>query len=127
MRQREAELAELNIDVKVVTFDVDSMALAYVNETKLSWPLLLDSRRELYSAYGMERGTWWAIYNLVSIWRYLKLIVSGKQPGKPGRDWRQLGGDILIAPNGIVRLHYVSLTPHHRPSVETILEARHKF
>lgn len=101
------------------------MALAYVKETKLPWPLLQDTEQQLYNAYGMGRGSWWDIYGPVSVWNYLKLIFAGKGPGKPGRDWRQLGGDVLIAPDGIVRLHYVSADPHDRPTVESILELAH--
>lgn len=121
MRQQEAELEALNVRVKVVAFDNDVMALAYVKETGLVWPMLLDSEQQLYKAYGMERGSWWDLYGPASIWKYLRLIFSGQRPGKPGSDWRQLGGDVLIDPEGIVRLHYVSGDPHDRPPVNAIL------
>jgi alkyl hydroperoxide reductase subunit AhpC len=121
LRQQESELTERNIKVKVVTFDADFMALAYVKETNLAWPLLKDTELSLYTAYGMGRGTWWDIYNPISVLNYLRLIFTGKGPGKPGRDWRQLGGDVLIDPEGIIRLHYVSADPHDRPSVDSIL------
>ncbi len=99
------------------------MAKAYVESLEMNWPLLLDPQQILYGAYSMVRGSWWDIYGLPSIANYLKLIFRGRLPGKPGKDWRQLGGDILIDPNGIVRLHYVSSGPHDRPSIETILAA----
>ena len=47
-------------------------------------------------------------------------MLRGVQPGKPGEDWRQMGGDVLIDPSGIVRLHFVSSDPHDRPSLEEI-------
>ena len=122
LRHNQAKLEAENVSVKVVTFDSDLMAIAYIKNTELTWPLILDPDLKLYSAYGMERGSWWDMYKPVSIWNYLKLIFAGKGPGKPGRDWRQLGGDILIDPNGIVRLHYISANPHNRPSVEAILD-----
>lgn len=121
MWQQKDRLNELDIDTKVVTFDAEFMAMAYVKSVEKSWPLLLDPEQQLYEAYGMDHGGWWAIYGLPSIWNYLKLIFRGRLPGKPGKDWRQLGGDILIDPNGIVRLHYISTGPHDRPGVETIL------
>lgn len=123
MRQREAELDELNVSVKVVTFDADYMARVYVKQSELKWPLLLDSDQTLYTAYGMTRGSWWSIYGPVSIWNYLKLMARGRRPGKPGKDWRQLGGDVLIDPDGIVRLHHISAGPHDRPSVPSLLDA----
>jgi alkyl hydroperoxide reductase subunit AhpC len=115
-------LKQNNIDVKVVTFDADVLALGYVKKTNLDWPLLLDPTQQLYQAYGMQRGNWWALYNPVSIWVYLKLILRGRPPGRPGRDWSQLGGDVVIDPNGIVRLQHVSVNPHDRPTIESLLK-----
>ncbi len=122
LRQHETELEQLGVDVKVVTFDADYMALDYIQRTSLKWPLLLDSDQELYRAYGMERGGWWAIYNPIVIWGYLKLIFQGRLPGKPGRDWRQLGGDVIVDPTGIIRLHHISANPHDRPDIKSMLE-----
>ncbi len=98
------------------------MALAYIKETKLLWPLLLDEDQKLYDAYGLSAGTWWAIYKPGSVWKYLSLMFKGTRPGKPGKDWRQLGGDVLIDPEGIVRLHHVSADPHDRPTVKSLVE-----
>ena len=122
LRHIRKELDKQNIVVKVITFDGDALAAAYVENTKFGWPLIQDTELKLYSAYGMKRGSWWDIYHPVSVWRYLRLIFTGKGPGKPGRDWKQLGGDVLIDPDGIIRLHHVSSDPHDRPSVEEILK-----
>lgn len=123
LRHREEELNSVDLRVKVVAFDDDVMAATYVKATKLAWPLLLDSGRQLYQAYGFERGSWWKIFSPRVVWKYLLLIMRGSPPGKPGSDWRQMGGDVLIDPNGMVRLHHASTTPHDRPSVDAILEA----
>ena len=98
------------------------MALAYIRETDLKWPLLLNPDKKLYAAYGFDRGSWWALYNPLSIFRYLKLIFQGVRPGIPGSDWHQLGGDVIIDPGGIVRLHHISTNPHDRPSIESLLK-----
>lgn len=111
-----------DVRVSVVAFDADAMARDYVNETGLPWPLLIDSKQSLYAAYGMTRGSWWAIYGPPTIWGYIKLILGGRRPGRPGKDWRQLGGDVLIDPQGIVRVHFVSAGPLDRPTVDSLLE-----
>ena len=122
MRKHEQELRDRKIDVAVVTFDADFMARAYVQQTQLPWTLLIDANRSLYNAYGLLRADWWAIYGPSSIWEYLKLIVlKGRRVEKPGSDYRQLGGDILIDPHGIVRLRYLSTSPHDRPDIAEIL------
>ena len=115
-------MTELGVEVAVVTFDDDFMARSYVQETKLTWPLLIDADRQLYRAYGMERADWWSIIGPRSIWKYVKLIVGKKRAvPAPGSDYRQLGGDVLIDPAGQVRFLHVSESPHDRPAVEQIL------
>lgn len=121
MRQQEQRLKDINVEVAVVAFDADAMARDYVKRTGLPWPLLIDSKQRLYTAYGMTQGSWWTIYGPPTIWGYIKLILGGRMPGKPGKDWRQLGGDVLIDPKGIVRMHYVSDGPLDRPSIESLL------
>lgn len=121
MRQHEQKLFELGIDVAVVTFDANFMAKAYVEQTKLRWPLLLDCDRSQYRAYQMDRATAWSIYGPASVWHYLKLLAQGRRLRWPGSDTRQLGGDVLIDPSGIVKFHFVSTSPHDRPPPESIL------
>jgi alkyl hydroperoxide reductase subunit AhpC len=121
LRQSANEFAEAGVQVAIVTFDADFMATAYVKQTGLQWPLLIDHERKLYRAWHFDRATWWDIYGPVSVWNYLKLIARGRKIAKPGEDWLQLGGNVLIDPKGIVRMHHRSKTPHDRPGVQEIL------
>ena len=121
LRHASDQLNALRVEVKIVVFDDDVMAKMYAAETNLKWPLLLDSDRQLYTSYGISRGSWLSIYNPVSIAKYIGLILTGRRPSKPGQDWRQMGGDILIDPQGIVRLHHISRGPHDRPTIQEIL------
>lgn len=122
MRRYERELEALGVKVAVVTFDSIGMAKGYVESTQLQWPLLLDSERELYRSYGLERAGWWSIYGPSSIWHYLKLMANGQKLKRPGKDFRQLGGDVLIDPSGTVRYYYASESPHDRPEPDEILK-----
>ncbi len=122
MRQLEQRLVERGVDVCVVTFDAGPMAEAYVRETELAWPLLVDSDRSLYRGYGMERGSTWNIYGPAAIRVYLRLLLRGRSLKGPGTDVHQLGGNVLIDPSGIVRFHHVSKGPADRPAVSTLLD-----
>lgn len=117
-----SELQQLRTIVKIISFDNDFMAESYLRTSEIDWPLLLDEDEKTYRDYGLKRASWWTLYNPRSIWKYLKLIFSGTNPGKPGKDLHQLGGDVLIDPEGIIKLHFVSEDPHDRPTVESILE-----
>ncbi len=105
----------------MVTFDNDFLAEAYVRSTKLPWPLLIDKSRELYRAYGLEQLGWWGHFNPLSIGKYLLLTLRGFWPGTPGADWQQLGGDVLVNPQGLIALIHRSRNSHDRPAVSKIL------
>ncbi len=122
MRQYNETLSALGVKIAVVTFEFGSAAQAYVRETDLPWPMLVDESRALYVAYGMERGSWWAIYGPASWWIYAKLLVKGRRLQRSHGNYDQLGGNVLIDPGGIVRLHHVGSGPADRPSVTTIID-----
>ena len=109
-------------DVKVVTFDSEKLAREYRSKFDLDWPLLLNPNRELYRSYTMGKATWWALASPHRIIRYLADIFSGSIPSKKGKDIRQLGGDIVIDPQGNIRLFHSSQNPHDRPSTIEILD-----
>ncbi|MCH8044975.1 MAG: AhpC/TSA family protein [Planctomycetes bacterium] len=121
LRQHEERIERLGLKVLVVTFQAQWLAEAYVSETELRWPLLVDETRELFTAYGMHRGRWRDILGPAAMWAYAKLIARGRRPKKTTGDVRQLGGDVLIDPAGVVRLHHVGRGPADRPPVERIL------
>jgi alkyl hydroperoxide reductase subunit AhpC len=105
----------------VITFEKPFFVRAYVQETQLEWPILRDESRALYRAYGMERGAAGDIFGLKSWWTYLKLVLRGRRLRKSGGDVYQLGGDVLVDPEGIVRLQHIGRGPADRPPVDAIL------
>ena len=107
----------------MVTFEADQAACAYVRETGLSWPLLIDQNKKLYQAYGMLTAGLLDIWGPRTLWLYLREILHGHFPQKSAGDVRQRGGDVLIDPAGQVRLHHIGRGPADRPPVETILGA----
>ena len=121
MREHEDEIEALDIKVLVITFEAGPLALAYVKESDMRWPLLVDESRALYSAYGMHRGKWRDILGLSSWWTYAKLLLRGRRLQRSSGDLRQLGGDVLIDPDGIVRVHHVGSGPADRPAVSSLL------
>jgi len=106
----------------VVTFESNLLSRSYVEETSLTWPLIIDETRELYRSYGMFSASFWNIWGPKSWLAYLKEIIKGEKLKKSESDVMQRGGDVLIDPNGIVQMHYVGEGPGDRPSVEKILK-----
>ena len=110
-----------------MTFEDAAAARAYVAETGLRWPLLVDTDRRLYRAYGMRKARLrhlWGAATFRAYWREARL---GRFPRLPCADTRQQGGNVLIDPGGLVRFHHVGLGPADRPAVESLLAARNAF
>jgi hypothetical protein len=121
LRERAGEIEELGIATLVVTFERPDIASAYVEETALPWPLVLDPARRLYQAFGMARGDRWAIWGPASWGIYLSLLRRGRRLRPPTGDIYQLGGDVLIEPGGLVAYHRVGEGPADRPEIDELL------
>ena len=122
MRRHGDAIEALGLRVLVVTFEAPEVAEAYVGETGLPWPLLIDSSRRLYAAYGMGRGGGWAIWGPATWWAYAKLIARGRRPQPASADVHQLGGDVLIDPGETVALHHVGEGPADRSGISWLLD-----
>ena len=114
-------MEELGVKVYVVTFDSQEIARAYAQRNQLDWPLVVDTERMLYREFGMGRASWWTLLKPPTIWKYFTLWLRGAKPQKVGSDVHQLGGDVLVDPDGEVRLVHVSRGPHDRPGVGSLL------
>ncbi len=123
MREHEAELAGLGVAIAVVTFEAGFLARQYVEESGLVWPLLVDEKRELYRGYGMLAASFWDIWGVRTWLAYGKGILAGQKLHRSEGDISQRGGDVLIDPTGVVRLHHVGEGPADRPSVGQLLDA----
>ncbi len=121
LRDHETDFSRCNVKIAVITFENESLARRYVEETFLSWPLLIDVNRETYRNYGMLSAAFWDVWGPKTWWVYLKEIVKGQKLRKSTGDIFQRGGDVLIDPTGIVRLHHIGRGPSDRPTVDEIL------
>jgi hypothetical protein len=122
LRRHEEQVERLGLEIVVVTFEARERAEAYVGETGLRWPLLIDPRRVLYGAYGMGRGRSSAIWGPATWWAYIRLIGRGHRLRRPSGDIHQLGGDVLVDPAGRVALHHAGKGPADRPTVAALLD-----
>ena len=110
----------MNTDVLIISFGALPLAQAWLEETCSPFRLLLDPERVYYRDYGLERSlrrSW----NLRTIWRYAQLLASGRRWRGIQGDSAQLGGDVVVSADGIVRLAYRSHDPTDRPDVDQLL------
>ena len=107
--------------IAIVTFENDYFARQYVAETSLNWPLLVDENRESYRYYDMLDASFLDLWSPKSGLVYMKELLKGQKIHRPTNDILQRGGDLLIDPEGMVRLHHVGSGPADRPTVEMLL------
>ena len=124
LRQAHRALDRFDVRPLVVTFEPREAAREYVAETGLVWPLLVDTERALYGAYGMGQARWRHLWGFATMRAYWREARQGRFPRVPRADTGQQGGNVLIDPAGIVQLHHVGLGPADRPSVEDVLTVR---
>lgn len=127
MRDYEEELKKQKVKILVVTFEAGILVQSYTMETSLRWPLIIDQERELYRSYGMLSASFWDIWRPGTWWAYMKAIFRGHKLIKSEADISQRGGDVLIDPDGVVRMHYVGRGPADRPGIHEILNIIKKW
>ena len=106
----------------VVTFAHDFLARSYVEDTGLAWPLLVDTDRQVYHNYGMLTASFWDIWGPGTWLVYGRELLKGRKLEKSEDDIYQRGGDVLVDPQGIVRLHHVGNGPADRPEAGRIFD-----
>lgn len=121
MRQQGEELVRRGVRTLAITFGQADQASSVARSAGFHVPLLVDSSRSLYHAYGMFRGRWQDILGPAAWWAYGRALARGHRPRSATDDIRQLGGDVLIDPTGIVRLVHVGRGPADRPSVDELV------
>jgi hypothetical protein len=123
LRDKEKEFNRLGVKIVVVTFANDFMARSYVDDTRLAWPLLIDENRDVYRNYGMLSASFWDIWGPKTWLAYARELLKGNHLVKSEDDIYQRGGDVLMDPEGIVRLHHIGTGPADRPTPESIIRS----
>jgi len=108
--------------VAVVTFSTGDLVLEYTERLDLPFPVLADAGRHAYRAYGLGRTSWRRAWGLRAARRYAEILRDRglRDLARPTEDTRQLGGDFVISPEGVLTWARWSDGPDDRPSVDQI-------
>lgn len=122
--ERQAEWERRRVRILTVTFEPADRAKRFLADSQSEYPLLLDTERHIYAAYGMGSASIWRLAQPSTWWNYLRLFMGGWAPRLPDfTDYQQLGGDVLIDPEGTIRFFHASEDPADRPRLEDIFSA----
>lgn len=111
--------------VVVVTFSDEVSVAQYLQRHRLKLPILVDSGRAGYRAFGCGRGSVARIWGLRSARRYLQII---RQRGlgalqQPTEDTRQLAGDFIVDTEGTLVFAFWGEGPDDRPTIDELVAA----
>ena len=124
LQQVDATLRDLEIRVAVVTFEAPEVAERFRAETETPWPILVDSTREAYHAYGMRRAKLRHLLGPTTLRAYARELYRGERLRLPTGDTTQQGGDVLVDPDGMLRFHHIGAGSGYRRPVDEILAPR---
>ena len=128
MLERRAEIENIPARVVVVAYDDASLLGAkMLHDLALPFPLLIDSARTTYAAWGMGRTNLFAAMLSPSLnWRYLRLLLKGERFLGLAPDMFQLGGDFVVGPSGRIAFAYRMRNNGDRAEVSRLVHELHK-
>lgn len=85
--------------------------------------LVADPDRRLYGTFAIGRGSWRRVWGPRTIGAYLRLMRKGRRYRRHTGDSLQLGGDVVVAPDGRVAWVYLPDEPDARPTIEEVAAA----
>lgn len=108
----------------LITFTDPVNLTEHQQRLDLDFPVLSDPTRTAYEQYGFGRGSVRRVWGLRSARMYLSLGRGGIRGLRvPTEDTLQLGGDVVIGPDGTIRYLYRSAGPDDRPPVADLIAA----
>ncbi len=85
--------------------------------------VLVDEERTVYGMLGMGRGSNWAIWHPRVLAHYAHRVWRGLPLYDVAGDPNQLGGDVIVAPDGRLLMARPQRGPIDRPTLEEMKEA----
>jgi len=109
--------------VVVVSFEPPQRLRQFLAQERLPFPILSDPTRAAYRAFGLRRGAPRQVWTLHAARVYLRGLLRGRLPRLPRADIHQLGGDVVLGPDGAIVYLYRSQETADRPPVAELLAA----
>lgn len=70
------------VAVLIVSFESRNLTATYLQDSTITWRMIIDEQRQLYNTYHMDR-TSFGIYGTTRFLAYLKQLLKGNAPKAP--------------------------------------------
>lgn len=122
LRQHASDFRRLGAEVVVVSFEPLEQLQRYALDERLPFPVLTDPERTAYRAFGLAEAPLRRLFDPATVWTYVLELLRGRWPRVRRAEFKQLGGDVVIAADGKVALLHASAHPADRPAVARLLD-----
>ncbi len=118
--RRESELTGLGVVVRVISFDAPSETRAWKEDVCPGFEILSDEAHDVYRAYGMGHSLFRS-WTPRTVLFYVRALLSGRHWRGIRGDPNQLGGDVIVNPDGTFRLYHPSQSATDRQAVDEMI------
>ena len=118
---------EAGFQIVLVGLGTAEQAEKFRTEFSLSFPMICDPQKELYSLFGLGRGTLRTMASATVLMRGLRAMYQGNTPGIPSGDVMQMPGVFLIDTDGTIRYSYYAKDASDHPPVDSLLALKDLF
>ena len=102
--KRRERIEDIGGEAIFVAYDQpDRLRAGYLQGLDMPFPVLVDTDRQAYGEWGLGRASMKTLLADPNVWRqYARMFLSGERPRRSGHDPLQLGGDFVVAPDGVI-------------------------
>jgi hypothetical protein len=123
LREHEQEFTRKGATLAAVGLGDAAYARSFRQETEIAFPLLIDDKKDAYSAVALRKATLLHLFRGDNA-RYRKRAkAGGHRQHKLGKDPLQLGGSFVFAPGNKDLFAHVSETFGDNASTEDLIKA----
>jgi hypothetical protein len=123
LRAREADIRAAGANLAAIGLGDRAYARAFRDEQRITFPLLVDEKREAYRAAGLKAASLLHLLRRDNARARTRAREAGHVQTKLGKNPFQLGGSFVFGPNDNVLFTHVSRTFGDNAPVESLLGA----
>lgn len=127
LHSAQKQFEEKGFGVVLVGLGTPQQAEEFRGEFSLSFPIICDPKKQLYSLYGLKRGSVSSLISPGVILRGMRTVSRGYAPGVPRGDVMQMPGVFLIDTGGNILYSYYAKDASDHPPVDTLLALKKLF